>query len=114
VIEWDPGPYQYDGAGNIKQIGSDAYRYDAHNRLVSASVASHNVPGASWDLEYIYDGFGNLTEYSDGVDHVFSVNPVTNRVQSWAEHGSTLYATYDAAGNMTSDGASGYGIRPTV
>ncbi|HUO83950.1 MAG TPA: hypothetical protein VM534_02450, partial [Thermoanaerobaculia bacterium] len=34
---WTTGTYQYDGAGNIKAMGSDSFGYDRVNRLESAT-----------------------------------------------------------------------------
>src|SRR5260370_28888275 len=56
------GVYSYDGAGNIKAIGADAYAYDAFGRLVSDSAdIQHNHPGVQ---TYDYDEFGNRTSVS--------------------------------------------------
>ncbi len=54
---WCSGVYTYDGAGNIKAIGSDLYTYDAFGRLVSGSAdIQHNHAGVQ---SYTYDEFGN-------------------------------------------------------
>jgi RHS repeat-associated protein len=56
TANWDSGYYQYDGAGNIKYIGSDKYRYDRMSRVLDACVR-----GCTKTQSYVYDGFGNIT-----------------------------------------------------
>lgn len=48
------GAVAYDGAGNIRSIGTDTFVYDRNSRLVSASVQ-----GTSFS--YQYDNFDNIT-----------------------------------------------------
>ncbi|HWW61450.1 MAG TPA: RHS repeat-associated core domain-containing protein, partial [Thermoanaerobaculia bacterium] len=106
---WTTGRYQYDGSGNIKQIGSTIYTYDGVNRLREVT------PGGGNTESYTYDAFGNrTTPLSTTQPCTFMPNgtftcstpsflqidadPATNRVKIW---------TYDAAGNATSDGLGG-------
>ena len=51
---WQTGLYVYDGAGNIKSIGTDQFRYDGLGRLVSGTA------GAGRSQTATYDPFGNL------------------------------------------------------
>lgn len=89
---WESGSYVYDGAGNIKSIGPDQFRYDASGRLVSANVS----PGRS--QSFTYDAFGNiLTLTTDGQLNTFGVNSSTNRISEPAN----VFASYDAAGRVT-------------
>lgn len=85
-LTWTTGQYLYDGSGNIKQIGSDTYRYDSAGRLIQASVKGITET-------YKYDAFGNLTEKAiSGVPLVNQVDPSSNRLKG---------EVYDAAGNLT-------------
>jgi RHS repeat-associated protein len=71
---WTTGEYLYDGAGNIKAMGADTFRYDKVNRLVEANVGSYTQ-------SYTYDPYGNLTLIStDGVDRTIAVVTASNRV----------------------------------
>ncbi|HWW62516.1 MAG TPA: RHS repeat-associated core domain-containing protein [Thermoanaerobaculia bacterium] len=106
---WTTGRYQYDGAGNIKQIGSTTYTYDPVSRL-------HEVtPGGGNTESYTYDAFGNRTTPPSTTQPctflpngafvctapsfmALDADPATNRVKTWG---------YDAAGNTTSDGLGG-------
>lgn len=77
------GSYLYDGAGNIKSIGSDLFTYDARSRLTSG-----------YGKTYAYDRFGNL-------DPTDRVDPLTNRLLP-------TIATYDSRGNVVSTGGKNY------
>lgn len=83
------GAVTYDGAGNVRSIGSDSFRYDENSRLVHASVR-----GAASPYTYTYDNFDNLRNRGE-------VDPWTNRNQ-----GATT--TYDVFGNLT--GTAGYAV----
>ncbi|MDI9621873.1 MAG: hypothetical protein QM379_08320, partial [Acidobacteriota bacterium] len=58
--ERSSGTYQYDGAGNIKAIGSDTYTYDKVSRLVGSDVADA-TSGTTMSQDATYDGYSNLT-----------------------------------------------------
>ncbi len=100
MTSWANGvSYAYDGAGNIRSIGSDTYLYDTAGRLVQGSA------GASNTQSYTYDAFGNRTDANrTGVQCVngqdcelaLPVNWRTNRLGPRAD------ITYDQAGNLTS------------
>ena len=55
---FDTGIYRYDGMGNIAEIGTDLYTYDAAGRLLSGTVRH---AGAGRREDYRYDGFDNLS-----------------------------------------------------
>jgi RHS repeat-associated protein len=109
---WSSGTYEYDGAGNVTAIGADTYAYDSAGRLLAATVERQRgyMNGAQ---AYGYDPFGNLTaadstaalRCAGGVScgGVVRVDPNTNRI-------APDLATYDDAGNLTSDGV-GYEYR---
>jgi len=95
---YDSQPFAYDGAGNIKAMGTDSFAYDGVSRLVSAAAL-----GITEDYEY--DRSGNLTKVTTfpqpGKGDVvnYSVNGGTNRLNA---------ASYDGAGNLTSWAFSTY------
>jgi RHS repeat-associated protein len=93
-LTWTTGVYQYDGSGNIKQIGADVYRYDTGGRLIEAVVKGERET-------YRYDSFGNLLEKVVGGNaHAVAVSLSTNRMSGQA---------YDAAGNVTTqNGVAAY------
>ena len=91
---WTTGSYAYDGAGNIKAIGGNAYRYDQVSRIVEANVNGNNETYA-----YVNPAgaFGNMTSKTTtpagGTPLIvdLSTDPATNHL---------LNRTYDAAGNV--------------
>jgi RHS repeat-associated protein len=103
-------PTGVDGSGNVTTYiipQLDDYTYDALNRVQSVAEAQMNQSGA-WSFNVVtqtfgYDRFGNrkITAASGGVN---SYNPTydltNNRISGM---------TYDAAGNITSDPATGAG-----
>jgi RHS repeat-associated core domain len=96
------GTYLYDGAGNIKFIGTDSFLYDVDGRLTVATVQLSQQ-------SYTYDAFGNRTSATratgaagcvGGCEAAVTVLPQTNHLSG---------VTYDAAGNVQ----SGYGAAYT-
>ncbi len=84
---WSSGAYGYDGAGNIKSIGTATYVYDSLGRIVQG-----NLPGSS--QSYSYDNFGNIQSVTTGASLVNTpTSSATNRLTGGG---------YDAAGNLTS------------
>jgi hypothetical protein len=82
------GTYQYDGAGNIAAIGSNAYLYDPLSRLTSGGVQS--------DLRsqsYTFDVFGNMTSVTTPGASPASPSPSTRRQITWWERATTWPAT---------------------
>lgn len=101
TMTWSTGvAYDYDGAGNVRQIGADAFVYDTVGRLVQSHT--NGVP-----RNYEYDAFGNRTKcrQSEGSSEEgdcqwgYTVSPATNRLNN---------VGYDAAGNVTAIGAHTY------
>ncbi len=71
------GPYAYDGAGNIKQIGDNAgvhttYRYDGAGRMIKSTSGAPSSPTIDqiWD----YDSFGNRLGVDSAQSHQFDPN----------------------------------------
>jgi RHS repeat-associated protein len=101
--QWSSGAYQYDGAGNIKAIGSDTYSYDKVSRLVTSSVADQSGGGTKTQ-NATYDAYGNIGSFDyDGTsrDRTFSVSTSTNRLASTTGSEGTKTVAYDARGNVT-------------
>lgn len=72
---------------------SNSYGYDEFGRLTSLTVESGTPGNYSW----VYDRWGNRTQESSGANLVF--NTSTNQA---------IGLVYDAAGNVTNDGAHSY------
>ena len=65
---WSSGAYGYDGAGNIKAIGTSSYAYDKVSRLVSATLYDGPAGGGTQKQQsYTFDAFGNLTNIAGTV-----------------------------------------------
>jgi len=87
-----------------------SYGYDDYDRLNTVSVAS------GYTRNYSYDYWGNMTGvtgsggYSATMSYALNAAgaPTTNRIQSVTSGGSTVSLGYDAAGNMTAEGAVSY------
>ncbi|HUR83546.1 MAG TPA: RHS repeat-associated core domain-containing protein [Thermoanaerobaculia bacterium] len=92
------GPIVYDQSGNIVAIGhgdevESAYKYDARERLMSATV---NRKGFEHAQTYTYDAYGNRTSVTTAsTTTTYSVDPLTNRLTP-----QTFGADYDTAGNL--------------
>jgi RHS repeat-associated protein len=85
---WNSGGFVYDGAGDILNMGTDAFTYDARARLLSAKY------GTTTRL-FAYDRWGNLSRNGSVT---FTIDSATNRVTSGGPQ-------YDPRGNMTAWGA---------
>jgi len=113
------GPYGYDGAGNISQIGPNEYRYDPANRLIEA-VDHSNDNSITYTLAWMYDPFGNMIRSSLGVGGgspafrtfcptgVFPCTLSNNRIGQMTEGATTDTFAYDVRGNITRDQNSSY------
>src|SRR5439155_3714814 len=56
--DYQSGSILYDGAGNVYQVGTNSYGYDAANRLISGSTW---VDTTQYTESFAYDGYGNMT-----------------------------------------------------
>ncbi|MGE0641882.1 MAG: RHS repeat domain-containing protein [Thermoanaerobaculia bacterium] len=91
------GTYGYDGAGNVKAMGSDHFRYDRYHRLLESQMGSLSP---SQSQTTTFDGYGNVTAMTtNGTGVNFPTSGVTNRLTS---------AAYDAGGNTTSWNGNSY------
>jgi len=93
---WSTGTYAYDGAGNIKAIGSEAFVYDKVLRLTSGTIVSS----------------GNKTQTASYTPYGFMLTLNTNGVnQSFTEVSGTNLISgpgYSNAGSMESWGGFTY------
>jgi RHS repeat-associated protein len=100
---WSSGTYAYDGAGNVKAIGTSSFTYDKVSRLLSSSLFDGPSGGGNLKQQsYAFDAFGNLTSITtNGLLRNTPTSATTNRL--------TGAVSYDASGNLTSwNGAATY------
>jgi len=99
---WNTGIYAYDGAGNIKSIGSASFAYDGVSRLVSSTQYLEPVtPARPRTQSYAFDAFGNIQSVTtNGTTVNTPTSSATNRMSA------PVY--YDSAGNVTSNGGQNY------
>ena len=109
ALLWDSGEYAYDGAGNIKQIGSDSYTYDRLQRLVGAIINPSSNPEMQALEGLGYDAFGNMTSdikersvggFGMSETSTFGVDLATNRLISKQTNNQQLSYLYDPSGNL--------------
>jgi RHS repeat-associated protein len=95
---WSSGSYAYDGAGNVKAMGSDKFTYDGVSRLTLGSLGSLGATG--FDQSVTFDPYGNVTGMTTaGVGLTFGTSTATNRLDG---------GTYDDSGNLTMFGGGRY------
>lgn len=98
---FDSGVYAYDGAGNIRTVGSDTFAYDVRSRLTNANIRDDG--GTNHPETFTYDRYGNIPLHTaDGANFTFDINPNTNRLVTGAQ------TQYDGRGNLTLYGTSIY------
>jgi len=108
---FDTGGYSYDGARNIKTIGSDIFRYDHAGRLTRAKVVSPGF-GSGVILDYTYDIYGNMVEREanlsgtpEGLDFAARThdnNRITDADFAYDENGNlTEEPVHDGVGGFT-------------
>ncbi|HEV3077070.1 MAG TPA: RHS repeat-associated core domain-containing protein [Thermoanaerobaculia bacterium] len=102
---WSTGPYAYDGAGNVTEMGHAGYDlYDGVSRLTTAVVQTNAVDNptptanATVSQSVSYDAFGNIQAFVGSPGISTPTDPGSNRLTG---------GTYDASGNLRSwNGAS--------
>lgn len=89
---WDSGTYSYDGAGNVKAMGSSRFAYDALSRLTEGRVVAN---GTTYTQSVQFDLFGNITQVTSSTfpPRVTDTSTSTNHL---------TYGTYNPAGSLTS------------
>jgi RHS repeat-associated protein len=119
---WDSGLYQYDKAGNIKEIGAApgthfSFSYDGVNRLIGATIAQGTIAPylqTNYTLVFDYDPYGNMIKRDDtflGTHRGFAVSAQTNRIStvttcpnlSCSSGLVTKDLAYDLNGNVVQD-----------
>lgn len=91
---WSSGAYGYDGAGNVKTIGSSWFTYDKLSRVTVGTVFDGATGGGNPKQQtYTFDSFGNLTAIGGSPGRNIPTNATTNRLSSPGN-------SYDAAGNL--------------
>jgi hypothetical protein len=92
------GSFAYDGAGNLKSIGTDLFAYDRVSRLTEA-----DLQGQAASQSYGFDSFGNLTSITTTKTDATGQPAVTPRTLGVSAATNRLTGSpYDAAGNVTS------------
>jgi RHS repeat-associated protein len=96
---FDSGVYAYDGAGNIRTVGSDTFTYDVRSRLLDAHI--YDYVGVDHRETFSYDRYGNISLHTvDGAPYTFSIDATKNRLVADTQ------TTYDSRGNLTLYGVS--------
>ena len=80
VVRFGNGFMEYDGAGNLWQIGGDRYVYDKASRLMMGTVV--NAPGFNRKEEYTYDAFDNIETMrrDGGAWQIYNIQTSKNRL----------------------------------
>jgi len=103
-VVWSAGPYAYDGAGNIKSIGtSETFVYDRLGRLISGTAGSGHLQ------EYTYDAFGNILSITTDSNTTSPLKPCVDAATNQIDRAGTdcnASGTYDSVGNITAYGTS--------
>jgi RHS repeat-associated protein len=94
------GPYEYDGSGNVRNVGLvEEYDYDALGRVKRGTAATGH------QQEYEYDAFGNLETITTTVPgqspvvRDLAVDSKTNRLEAPSGN-EGVGASYDAVGRV--------------
>ena len=101
ATSWATGTYAYDGAGNVKKIGTvspyKSFIYDTVSRLTSGTIVTG---GVNRTQTASFDAFGFMTNLTtNGAGQTFTPILGTNRISG---------STYDASGAMTTWGTYTY------
>ncbi len=102
---WASGTYAYDGAGNIKGIGSNFYYYDLVSRVVDGT-AEYTSGSIHKRQTYGYDPYGNMKTIGTIVNGA-APTTLTLLPSSTTNRLTNSGTTYDDSGNMTAWGTSG-------
>jgi RHS repeat-associated protein len=101
TTSWTLGPYQYDGSGNIRKVGSDFYVYDKVGRIV---VSADAQPSVVHKQTYTYDPYGNLRTINTAgrAAATLDISGVSNRLASVSSGSVSAPVGYDGSGNFVS------------
>jgi RHS repeat-associated protein len=104
TTRWDTGSYAYDGAGNVKAIGTHNFTYDALSRLTAATLYLEPTSSVTQRTQsYNYDVYGNIQSFAGSSGLTTMTSSATNRLTN---------AAYDSAGNMTGWNNNNYSYDP--
>ena len=104
VARWSSGAYAYDGAGNVKTIGTHTFTYDKVSRLTAASFYLEPTASITLRTQTLgYDAFGNLLTFGGSSARNTPTAPGTNHLAA---------TTYDASGNVTTWNGNVYAYDP--
>jgi RHS repeat-associated protein len=82
--------YTYDANGNLTSDGTQAYEWDAENRLVRVCAAACNAGGTTDVARFTYDGEGRRQQkVADGVTRTY-VHDETSIIEERVAGGATL------------------------
>ena len=82
AVRWSTGGYAYDGAGNVKTIGTHTFTYDKVSRLTASN--QYLEPTTSTTLRtqsFTYDAFGNLLTFGGSSAHNTPTAPHWSKVK---------------------------------
>jgi RHS repeat-associated protein len=104
AVRWSTGGYTYDGAGNVKAIGTHTFTYDKVSRLTASNQYLEPTSSATLRTQtFTYDPFANLLAIGGSSARNTPTAPSTNRLTT---------ATYDASGNVTTWNGNAYTYDP--
>jgi RHS repeat-associated protein len=104
AVRWSTGTYSYDGAGNVKAIGTHIFAYDKVSRLKAATLYLEPTSSVTQRTQtYTYDAFGNIQTIGGSSGRNTPTSSSTNRLDSGG---------YDTAGNLTSWNLNTYQYDP--
>ena len=104
AVRWSTGAYTYDGAGNVKAIGTHTFTYDKVSRLTASNQYLEPTSSATLRTQtFTYDPFANLLAIGGSSARNTPTAPSTNRLTT---------ATYDASGNVTTWNGNTYTYDP--
>lgn len=106
TVNWTNGvSYEYDGSGNVTDVGKDAYVYDSASRLVQSTVNSNTT-------KYEYDAFGNRTECTQSIASGGTGDCQGYEVDATENKNRLKGVSYDARGNITGVFGRAYSYDP--
>jgi RHS repeat-associated protein len=104
AVRWSTGSYGYDGAGNVKAIGTHTFTYDLVSRLKAGTLYLEPTNSVTQRTQtYTYDAFGNMLTIGGSSARNTPTSAATNRLTS---------GTYDAGGNLTGWNGNTYKYDP--
>jgi len=104
AVRWSTGSYAYDGAGNVKTVGTHTFTYDKVSRLTASN--QYLEPTSSTTLRtqtFGYDAFGNLLTIGGSSARNTPTSASTNRLTG---------GTYDTSGNLIGWNGNTYAYDP--